>query len=64
MHDPDVYKDSMLFNLARLPSPIHLTSPLATGAGESLMRTMAIFVTSYILVYRAPNRACPGEQLA
>ena len=51
-------------NLARLPSPIHSTSPLATGAGESPMRTIAIFVTSYTLTYRAPNSACPGEQLA
>ena len=25
---------------------------------------MAIFITSYIVASRAPNSACPGEQLA
>jgi hypothetical protein len=51
-------------NLANLPSPIRLTSPLATGAGESPMRIMATSVTSYIFADHAPNSACPGEQLA
>ncbi len=28
------------------------------------MRIMVVIVTSYILASRAPNSACPGEQLA